>query len=460
MSDGFSDWLANRKDDTPAPMLADGEIVGDYAIVGFLGRGGSGEVYRGEHRFLKTPVAIKVLHRGDEAGKARFLREAEILADRQYPGFPRFFAYGEADGRPYLVTELLEERPLPSKECEVAEFIRRVAAAAGELHKLGYVHRDIKPSNILWRAGGTRSVASAVPVLIDFGLAKPVSGETRPVLGALSIENGRAVGVGTPGYAAPEQFVSGEIGFSADIHALGVLANECFGGNPPKGWVQIIHRATSSIKAQRPENIAEFIKAINMRRRRRLPIIVPVVAVAIVVVCIFVLQRRIELPPKGAEPSPELADAAKSSPTPEASAKLGDIISYDAEYKRINDLPVDASASQIIEAAIADAKDVYARQVAKTEKAKSLPNVRVAHNIILLPAVHGSYANTFLRERGFNADMRKKYQPEVDALCRKFRKEWKEHRCGPPHFVVIEPRRETHRKSFLDDSTFEVERIH
>lgn len=460
MNDEISDWLANREDDTPAPMLADGEIVGDYAIVGFLGRGGSGEVYRAEHRLLKMPVALKVLYRGDEAGKARFAREAEILANNQCPGFPRFFSYGEADGRPYLATELLEERPLPSKEGEIAKFIQQVASAVGDLHKLGYVHRDIKPSNILWRIGGTHSVTSSVPVLIDLGLAKPLSDGHSPNLDTLSIDGGKPVGVGTPGYAAPEQFTGGEIGVSADIHALGVLANECFGGNPPKGWVQIIQRATSSIKAQRPENIAEFIKAINMRHRRRLPIFVPVVAAAVVVACIFVLQRRIELPPKEADPSPELANTAKSSPAQEASAKLGDIISYDAEYTRINALPADASADQIIEAAIADAKDAYARQVEKTEKAKSLPNIRVAHNLILLPAVHGSYANTFLRERGFNADMRKKYQPVIDGLWRQYRREWEAHRCGMPYFVVIEPKTERRPKSLLDDSSFEVERIH
>ena len=256
MGDGFSDWLANRADDTPAPMLADGAVIGDYTIVGFLGRGGSGEVYRGEHRRLKTPVAVKILHRGDAAGRARFEREAEILAKHPCPGFPRFFAYGEADGRLYIVTELLEERPLPSKESEIAEFIRKVAAAVGELHGLGYVHRDIKPSNILWRT-------SSQPVLIDLGLAKPVSGGgPRPALDTLSVENGSAVGVGTPGYAAPEQFVSGEIGFSADIHALGALANECFGGTPPKRWMPIVDRATCSIPGRRFKSVGDMCAAI------------------------------------------------------------------------------------------------------------------------------------------------------------------------------------------------------
>ena len=416
---------------------------------------GSGEVYSAEHRLLKTPVALKVLHRGDDAGKARFAREAEILCKHPCTGFPRFFAYGETDGRPYIVTELLEERPLPTKEREISDFIRQVAAAVGELHKLGFVHRDIKPSNILWRG--------AEPVLIDLGLAKPVSNGTSPNLNTLSIDGGKPIGVGTPGYAAPEQFIGGGIGVEADIHALGVLANECFDGKPPKGWAQIIRRATSSIKAQRPADITEFTNAINLRHRRKhaTATMIFAIAAAIIAVAVLVMQHRAEdAPLKEMEPSPSSSGTEKSSPGRVSPAKLGDLISYHPEYERVNGLPVDASAGQIIEAAIADAKDVYARQVEKTEKAKKLPNVRVAHNSILLPAVHGSYANTFLRERGFDANMRKRYQPVIDDLCRQYRKEWEAHRCGMPQFVVIEPKTERRPKSLLDDSSFEVERIH
>jgi len=255
MNDEISDWLASRVDDTPAPMLEDGAVVGEFAIVGFLGRGGSGEVYRGAHRRLKTPVAVKILHRGDAAGRARFEREAALLANHPYRGFPRFFAYGEADGRPYLVTELLEERPLPSNTRDVASFIQKIGAAVGELHALGFVHRDIKPSNILWRA-------PSEPVLIDLGLAKSVDHVSHPALGTLSVESGRAVGVGTPGYAAPEQFTGGAVGVSADIHALGVLANACFGGNPPKEWAYIIDRATSSIAGRRFGSVEAMCAAI------------------------------------------------------------------------------------------------------------------------------------------------------------------------------------------------------
>ncbi|MGN0852481.1 MAG: protein kinase [Kiritimatiellia bacterium] len=194
MRDRFDEWLANRADDTPPPMLSDGSIVGDFMIIGFLGRGGSGEVYRAEHRKLKFPAAVKVLHRGDETGAARFKREAEILASHPCPGFPRFFAYGQSDGRPYLATELLDERPLPTQEGAVLKFIRQIAAAVAELHKIGYVHRDIKPSNILWR----KVDGKPKPVLIDLGLAKPVAGGRVASVNSLSINGASPVGVGRP----------------------------------------------------------------------------------------------------------------------------------------------------------------------------------------------------------------------------------------------------------------------
>lgn len=81
----------------------------------------------------------------------------------------------------------------------------------------------------------------------------------------MSVVDDRAVGVGTPGYSAPEQFAGGLIGPATDIHALGMLVNTCFGGKPPKAWIGIIRRSTSSIPEQRYASIAEFVRAIRRR---------------------------------------------------------------------------------------------------------------------------------------------------------------------------------------------------
>ena len=136
--------------------------------------------------------------------------------------------------------ELLEPMDLPSDDRSVAKFLLDVCMAVRTLHVHGFVHRDIKPQNIMRRKNGDC-------VLIDFGLAKKfAAGE--PILGGASVTvmNGRAVGAGTPRYAAPEQFNGGDISPAADIHALGILANECFDGRPPRVWERIIGKANNN----------------------------------------------------------------------------------------------------------------------------------------------------------------------------------------------------------------------
>ena len=240
-----------------------GTIFGDWRVTAFIGRGGNGEVYCAEHASLGTPAAVKVLMREDGRAKARFAREAKLLANLKSDAFPRFFAYGEANGHPYLAMELLEPGDLPTGERAIARFLLKVCDAVAELHAQGLVHRDIKPSNILWRTGGSRSRAAAVPVLADLGLVKDVS----------TFDSGHPTsdvtfgGVGTPGYGAPEQMERGEATIASDIHALGVLADHCFDGKPPRAWSRIIQRATSSIPAQRYPSVAAFARAIRQRHR-------------------------------------------------------------------------------------------------------------------------------------------------------------------------------------------------
>ena len=90
-----------------------GTVFGDWRLTGFIGRGGNGETYCAEHVKLGTPAAVKVLIREGERAKTRFSREAELLAKLRSDAFPRFFSYGEDNGRPYLAMELLEPGELP-----------------------------------------------------------------------------------------------------------------------------------------------------------------------------------------------------------------------------------------------------------------------------------------------------------------------------------------------------------
>ena len=245
-----------------------GTIFGDWRLTAFIGRGGNGEVYCAEHASLGTPAAVKVLMREDERAKARFAREAKLLANLKSDAFPRFFAHGEANGLPYLAMELLEPGELPTGERAIARFLLKVCDAVAELHALGYLHRDIKPPNILRRTGGPRSRAAAVPVLVDLGLVKEITPTnhqtTQPPNSPTTLG-----GVGTPGYGAPEQMERGEATVASDIHALGVLADRCFGGHPPRAWARIIERATSSIPDRRYPSVAAFARAI---RRRHWPL--------------------------------------------------------------------------------------------------------------------------------------------------------------------------------------------
>ena len=311
-SDQIAELCAAHGPVAPACRFPVGTIFGDWRLTAFIGHGGSGEVYCAEHISLGTPAAVKVLVRDEPRAKERFVREAKLLSELKSTSFPQFYSYGEANGCPYLAMELLEPGELPSGDRNVARFLLSVCDAVAELHSLGYIHRDIKPGNILWR--------DAIPVLADLGLAKTVgrkarAAESLPLTGGSGVPPLREsqteirYGVGTPGYGAPEQMERGEATVASDIHALGVLADRCFDGKPPRSWKRIIERATSSIPERRYQSVAAFARAI--RRRHFITafglLVALSLAVCVVAVCVS-LPRSLELP---AERSLDDAEASR-----------------------------------------------------------------------------------------------------------------------------------------------------
>jgi hypothetical protein len=201
-----------------------------YEVLGVLGRGGMGVVYRARHAALNREVALKILLAGGHASpeqRVRFLAEAEAVAAVNHPGVVQVYDFGTWDGQPYITLELcaggaLSDRlagtPLPP--VEAATLVARVAQAVAAAHARGIVHRDLKPANILLGRDGAPKVA-------DFGLARAVGpGDGMTATGVI---------MGTPGYMAPEQ-ARGDakrVGPAADVYSLGAVLYECLTGRPP-----------------------------------------------------------------------------------------------------------------------------------------------------------------------------------------------------------------------------------
>jgi WD40 repeat protein/tetratricopeptide (TPR) repeat protein/predicted Ser/Thr protein kinase len=204
--------------------------VAGYEVLGELGRGGMGVVYKARQVRLNRPCVLKMILAGAHAGPEdtiRFLSEAEAVARLQHPNVVQIYHIGEADGLPYFELEYvdggsldrrLDGNPWPAQRA--ASLIEGLAAGVAEAHRFGIVHRDLKPGNILLSAHGT-------PKITDFGLAKSMndnSGLTR----TNSI-------MGSPGYMSPEQAGgrTKEVGPLADVYALGAILYELLTGRPP-----------------------------------------------------------------------------------------------------------------------------------------------------------------------------------------------------------------------------------
>ena len=220
--------------DTHMPLVA-GTRLGPYEVVGLLGAGGMGEVYRARDPRLARDVAIKVLPPRwitDPERLGRFEREARAAAALNHPNIIAVYDTGTSDGVPFIASELLTgttlrealtpEGPLAARKAlDVAQQIARGLAAA---HARGIVHRDLKPENIFVGTDG-------VVKILDFGLARLKEGScsTTPEDPTVAdTEAGRVLG--TVGYMAPEQVRGQPADHRADIFAFGAILYEMLAG--------------------------------------------------------------------------------------------------------------------------------------------------------------------------------------------------------------------------------------
>ena len=276
MPSGLEKWLnARPADGGAAHALTVGEVVGEWRVRAFVGAGRTSEVYRVTDVAGGAEGALKLLVDGSAPVRQRFVREQEPLRRLSSRFQPRYFGGGEVSGRPYYVMEYLQPLLLPLRRREVGRTILGVARAVEALHGAGYVHRDLKPDNVLLRRNGE-------PVLIDFGLVKRCGagdGCALPASG-VSLVDGRPVGVGTLGFAAPEQLLKGESSVRSDVFALGKVLQALFDGRPPARWRTIIRRATMESPEDRYPSVADFIRAVRRRNLGRVLAAVAALAVA------------------------------------------------------------------------------------------------------------------------------------------------------------------------------------
>jgi serine/threonine protein kinase len=200
--------------------------IGRYEILGEIGLGGMGKVYQAYDSQNDRQVAIKVLpqqYLTDLGFRARFEREARLIADLEHAAILPVYEFGEQDGQPYLVMQYmpngsladrLPRAPLSLEECN--QVLGRIAAALDYAHEQGIIHRDLKASNILFDQDDHAYLA-------DFGIALQPEATWQ-----------RDLTSGTPAYMSPEQALRiATIDSRSDVYALGVITYEMLAGELP-----------------------------------------------------------------------------------------------------------------------------------------------------------------------------------------------------------------------------------
>ncbi|MFO0563202.1 MAG: serine/threonine-protein kinase [Polyangiales bacterium] len=255
--------------------IASRVLLDRYELGHKLGRGTSSTVFSGHSLRTGAPVAIKLCTQVDGQQKARFYREAELLARVMHPNVVRIVDFGQlADGTQIIVTEFIAGQPLEellrSRGAlpwrEALDVIGGVFSGLEALHDAGIIHRDIKPSNVLVERGARPTVK-----LIDLGVSRDVRGRSNPITAAGMV-------VGTVAFMAPELIALEPVDERSDLYSAGVVLYEMLCGELPftgdaaamaadklrYAGVSVLHRVEG--RAAWPESVARFTLSLLRRK--------------------------------------------------------------------------------------------------------------------------------------------------------------------------------------------------
>jgi serine/threonine-protein kinase len=259
----------------PLPALEAGRTLGPYELVGSIGAGGMGEVYRARDVRLDRTVAIKVLGQSasrDADARARFEREARTISSLNHPNICALYDVGRHEQIDFLVMEYLEGETLASRledgplpQAAVLECAIEIADAIDAAHRHGVIHRDLKPSNIILTEHGAK--------LLDFGIAKLQDAESTAHSASAPESVGRVTKetrrIGTVGYMSPEQARGEPVDARSDLFSFGAVMYEMATGRRRFSAAANAGPDVSDFSDAPPEVAAVIRKALEPDRERR-----------------------------------------------------------------------------------------------------------------------------------------------------------------------------------------------